>query len=620
MAEEERSSDSSSDSDESDDEEEEECEEVSSVTEIENKPMSRHLHHLSEGLEKLWNTGAHSDITVHVENRTFHCHKAVLFATSPYFDAMFSSGMRETISGEITFKDMAADTFELVLEYIYTGKDVVTQDNVIKLLKASSLLQIRTLCEKCEEILVPYLDLENCIDIWRLSLIHSWEKVKIGAFKLILSHFMDLAKQDAFMRLDPYEVIQIVKDDALNVSSEEDVIEAVMKWSRRRDTDTRKAKLGQIFANLRLGHLSAERLASLKEPGSSVADCKIAQKSIDEAMQYKLLHARRQEANSIVSHYRNCSPTEEVLVIMGGCVSMMPPYKRCHDVLAFSFLQQKWYKLSQLPYDPGIEFATCSYANDIFLTGGGSKTQTFLKYRADKNKWKIGKPLCQGRRRHVMVALSNAIYVIGGYDHRIGEGSRMLSSIEKYDFAEDGWEECANLKLPVSSFSSAVSGEKIYLFGGEKNDKMDTGVIQCFDTTTNECSQVATLSIISKLTKTVTSGRRIFIIFFSGKIVEYNESNSSCKVLGVVKSFRRIHYGAVQYRGNIYIVGGENEDTSLTKEMIIFNPEKGEASKNGVPLPNPRLIDSCVKIAINKKFLTEEKADSEEAEPAERES
>ena len=278
---------------------------------------SRHLHHLSEGLEKLWVTGAHSDITVHVENKTFHCHKAVLFATSPYFDAMFSSGMRETVSGEITFKDMAADTFELVMEYIYTGKDVVTQDNVIKLLKASSLLQIRTLCEKCEEILVPYLDQENCIDIWRLSLIHSWEKVKIGAFKIILKSFMDLVKQDAFMRLDPYEVIQIVKDDALNVPSEEDVVESVLKWSSCRSAEARKAKLGEIFANMRLGHLSAERLASLKEPDSPVADCKTAQQSIDEALQYKLLYGRRQEANSIVSRYRNCSQVEEVLVIMG---------------------------------------------------------------------------------------------------------------------------------------------------------------------------------------------------------------------------------------------------------------------------------------------------------------
>ena len=592
----------------------------SPMTDNDERPMSRQLHHLSEGLEKLWVTGAHSDITVHVENKTFHCHKAVLFATSPYFDAMFSSGMRETISGEITFKDMAADTFELVMEYIYTGKDVVTQDNVIKLLKASSLLQIRTLCEKCEDILVPYLDLENCVDIWRLSLIHSWEKVKIGSFKLILDHFMELVKQDAFMRLDPYEVIQIIKDDALNAPLEEDVMDAITKWAHSRDRDNRRAKLGQIFASMRLGHLSAERLASLKEPSSPVVECRIAQQSIDEALQYKLLHGRRQEANTIVTQYRNCSAVEEVLVIMGGCVSMMPPYKRCHDVLAFSFLQQKWFKLSALPYDPGIEFATCSYGSDIYLTGGGSKTQTFLKYRADKNKWKIGKPLCQGRRRHVMVALTNAIYVIGGYDHRIGEGSRMLSSIEKYDFTEDCWEECANLRLPVSSFSSAVSGEKIFLFGGEKNDKMDTGAIQCFDTTTNECTQVATLSIISKLTKTVTSGRRIFIIFFSGKIVEYNESNSSCKVLGVVKSFRRIHYGAVQFRGNIYIVGGENEDTSLTKEMIIFDPEKGEASKNGVPLPNPRLIDSCVKIAINRKFLTDEKTETEETEPNESES
>lgn len=603
-----------SDSDEFCDDEE--ADDIQSMTSTATSTSQPRLHHLSEGLEKLWVTGAHSDIKITVENRQFNCHKAVLFATSPYFDAMFSSGMRESVSGEITFKEMEANTFELVMEYIYTGKEVVTQENVIKLLKASSLLQIKSLCEKCEVILEPYIDLENCIDIWRLSLIHSWEKVKARAFQKILKHFVELTKTDAFMRLDAYEIIQIIKDDGLAVPVEEYVLDAVFAWSRRGDPASRKQKLGQVVSNVRLGHISAERLALLKSSSSPLIDDPLAQQCVDEAIQYKLLPARRQEANSSVTHYRHCSQYDEVLVIMGGCMSMHPPYKRCNDVLAYSFVQEKWFKLEPLPFDPGIEFATCTYGNDIYLTGGGSRTQTFLKYRADKNKWKIGKPLCQGRRRHVMVSLTNCLYAIGGYDHRLPEGNRMLASIEKYDMSEDSWEEVAQLPTPVSSFSSAVSGEKILLFGGEKNDKTDTGIVQCFDTRTNECHRYNSLSIISKLTKAVTSGRRVFIIFFSGKIVEYNTYSSGggsvCNLVGTVKSFRRIHYGAVQYRGSIYIVGGENEDTSLTREMIVFKIENGEADKAPVPLPNARLIDSCVKIAINKRFLCEERLEDDD--------
>lgn len=601
-------------SDSEDQEEDDEPDDAQSMTSSASTVVAPRLNHLSEGLEKLWITGAHSDIKITVENRVFKCHKAVLFATSPYFDAMFSSGMRESVSGEIHFKEMEASTFEQVMEYIYTGKEVVTQENVIKLLKASSLLQIRTLCEKCETVLEPYIDLDNCIDIWRLSLIHSWEKVRIRAVRKILKNSVQLFKTDAFMRLDAYELIQIIKDDDLEVPDEEVVLDAVFAWARRGDPNSRKQKLGQIMANVRLGHISAERLAFLKSnPTSPVIDNTLAQQYIDEAIQYKLLPARRQEANSPVTHLRRCSQFVEVLVVMGGCMSMHPPYKRCNDVLAYSFAAEQWFKLEPLPYDPGIEFATCTYGNDIYLTGGGSRTQTFLKYRAEKNKWKIGKPLCQGRRRHVMVALTNTLYVIGGYDHRLAEGNRMLASIEKYDMSEDSWEEVAQLPIPVSSFSSAVSGEKVLLFGGEKNDKTDTGIVQCFDTRNNECTKITSLSIISKLTKAVTSGQRIFIIFFSGKIVEYNPFSSGqvCNLVGTVKSFRRIHYGAVQYRGSIYIVGGENEDTSLTREMIVFKTDNGEADKARVPLPNARLIDSCVKTAINKKYLQDDKADSE---------
>ena len=56
--------------------------------------------------------------------------------------------MQEAISAEIHFKDMDASTFELVLEFIYTGKVIITNANGFALLEAASLLQIFFLFRK----------------------------------------------------------------------------------------------------------------------------------------------------------------------------------------------------------------------------------------------------------------------------------------------------------------------------------------------------------------------------------------------------------------------------------------------------------------------------------------
>jgi hypothetical protein len=80
------------------------------------------------------------------------------------------------------------------------------------------------------------------------------------------------------------------------------------------------------------------------------------------------------------------------------------------------------------------------------------------------------------------VAVTGALYALGGYDNKLEDGCRMLSSIEMYDIREDEWSEVGQLPIAISSFSAAVVGESIYTFGGEKNDRKDTAFIQCFDT------------------------------------------------------------------------------------------------------------------------------------------
>jgi hypothetical protein len=55
----------------------------------------------------------------------------------------------------------------------------------------------------------------------------------------------------------------------------------------------------------------------------------------------------------------------QVLVVLTGGSSQAKPT----EVIGFSFKQSKWFSLAPLPYDPGMEFSECTYANNIYLSG-----------------------------------------------------------------------------------------------------------------------------------------------------------------------------------------------------------------------------------------------------------
>ena len=174
---------------------------------------------------------------------------------------------------------------------------------------------------------------------------------------------------------------------------------------------------------------------------------------IDHAKNFQLLPAHRHDSSSPVTSYRTTSPFEDILVVISGGESPRPPYIRSKNVLAFGFNSRKWFRLAALPYDPGIEFATCVHNNDIFVTGGGLYKACFLRYRSKKDKWSQSRAkLKSGRRRHAMAACGNKIYVIGGYNSELEQGNKVQSSIEEFELGCSEWVEVGFILLLLTFY------------------------------------------------------------------------------------------------------------------------------------------------------------------------
>ena len=71
---------------------------------------------------KLLETGKQGDVVFVVGGKEFQLHKNILAARSAVFAAMFESDLEEAKQGRVEIPDLAADVFDQLLRYIYSGK------------------------------------------------------------------------------------------------------------------------------------------------------------------------------------------------------------------------------------------------------------------------------------------------------------------------------------------------------------------------------------------------------------------------------------------------------------------------------------------------------------------
>ena len=152
-------------------------------------------------LEALYNHRELCDVILRAGHLEIHAHKVVLVACCPYFSAMFRSGMTETQNGVVELKDVDAYALELVIKLIYTGKIILTADNVQNLLSIACLFQLNNLQESCVKFIHHQLTSANCLGIRDFAEIHGCEYLAKAAQNHALAHFGEVSQSEEFLTL-----------------------------------------------------------------------------------------------------------------------------------------------------------------------------------------------------------------------------------------------------------------------------------------------------------------------------------------------------------------------------------------------------------------------------------
>ncbi|XP_071103560.1 kelch-like protein 12 [Haliotis cracherodii] len=558
------------------------------------------LTHLHDALACMYKEEELTDLHVKIEGKVFHCHRVIMAAMSGYFRSLFTSGMQESQNGEVELQDVSKGTFDLILLYVYYGDNVVNSDSVEELLRATVLLQIPPLERACVEYMSNCLNPSNCMSIWKAGKTFGCPALIETAWAVILKNFGEVSHQEDFLALQKDDVVAILDDDQLNPDSEDPICDAVLSWVRS-DLPAREEHMEEL-----LSLVCVPKMSSSFVYDRLLLDHDLMQKNprfFTFVMEATRCHMKPDEKAKVMAKQtklRNDPNYQKVEALVGGYFMADDPLK-C--VLCYDLNRRKWYTVAAMPQEPGEDFATCTYQNEMYVSGGSRSLDKFIKYIPGSNDWLDQPSLITGRECHSMVVVGEYIYVLGGRNSQLEDESGVVKDIEAYNTTRGTWSKVGKLEIPLDSLSAAVMNERIYTFGGTDENGKITSAIQCFDPSKRSCSLVGSLPEPSSATSAIAFNANIYVFCQEGKVFRFDQTQSLSKV---AEFEGRSKFGLYVTGHSLMVVGGQDENRTFLDQIVSVNVKSGNVAAADTKLPIPFCGFKMESLVMPKVMLAQE--------------
>lgn len=184
-------------------------------------------------------------------------HDKILRHTGAFFNNMFNLAVEPQenedlslsiggVSGALLFK---------LIEYFYTGRIAIDSAGIEELMRVTHLLQFTEIYDHCIEFLWINLDASNCFKMWETARHYGEPQLQEMAYAFALNNFAEVSRKCVGLpRLTIQQFKAFLKDERLNVTEEEDVFTAVMRWVRF-DLDGRKDNVDELVDLVRFQHI-----------------------------------------------------------------------------------------------------------------------------------------------------------------------------------------------------------------------------------------------------------------------------------------------------------------------------------------------------------------------------
>ncbi|OWK00968.1 KBTBD6 [Cervus elaphus hippelaphus] len=387
--------------------------------------------------------------------RLFPCNRNVLAAACPYFKSMFTGGMYESHQTNVTMHDVDAESFEVLVDYCYTGRVSLSESNVERLYAASDMLQLEYVREACASFLARRLDLANCTAIFKFADAFGHRKLRSQAQSFIAHNFKQLSqmspiREESLADLTLAQLLTVLRLDSLNIEHEQ-------------------TKMVIFFGHPRDPFLCCDPYSGDIYKVPSPLTC--------------LAHTRTVTTLAVC-----VSPDHDIYLAA-------QPRK---DLWVYKPAQNSWQQLAdRLLCREGMDVA---YLNGyIYILGGrdpitGIKLKEVECYSVQRNQWALVAPLPHSFISFDLMVIQNYLYALNS--------KRMFC----FDPSHNMWLKCVSLKR--NDFQEAcVFNDEIYCI-------CDIPVMKVYNPVRGEWRQINNIPLVSETNnyRIINHGQKLLLI------------------------------------------------------------------------------------------------------------
>jgi len=490
-----------------------------------------------------------TDVRLEVMNEVFHAHKIVLAGASPYFRAMFTSGLREKDASVVKLQGVCSTVMSKLLTFIYTGEIVINQLVVCQLLPAACMLQVSPVIQACCTFLESQLDPSNSLGIAAFAEQHHCSNLYKAVNKFIDQHFIQVCQEEEFLQLNSCQLVALIRRDELNVREEREVYNAVLKWVRCNE-EYRRPKMEDILGAVRCHYLSPNFLKD------QMKNCDILRKV--PACREHLAKIFKELSLHKLPCVKQRTPSAPCIIYILAGFS-----RRSINILeAFSVADKKWVPLSPMPtsrsglggtFLGGLFYAVGGRESNPEVVGGDGREVNV--YDPSTNTWQERCKLLQARHRPAVAVLDGYLYGIGG-----ASGKMHLDSVERYNPERNQWEYVASMSCSRVGVAATVVNRLVYAIGGY-NGIERLASVECFHPEKNEWIFVRAMNHQRSGAGAVALGQYIYVAGGMGidrqmnSLERYDTEQDVWSLLNPMPTARSALTLAV-LENNVYAMGG----------------------------------------------------------------
>lgn len=185
----------------------------------------------------------------------FSIHRDVLTACSKYFASLLGPKFEGHTHNEFILADTDGETVKMIVDFCYTGRILLTEDNVNHLLTIASNLELDMLELECRRFYEGNLSVTNAIDAWTVADKYDYVDLKQRAMHFAVEKFETMPPTE-IQTLDHRLLQELLKHEKIGLA-EENIFNRLVMWYENAEIE-REPHMPELLQLIRLKHLSMQ--------------------------------------------------------------------------------------------------------------------------------------------------------------------------------------------------------------------------------------------------------------------------------------------------------------------------------------------------------------------------